>query len=95
LRAEAVDVIVVAIDAHDARAVNRGVEDLGGLEVRGNEDASVEALLRGLRSDGVSEITVEEQPTVVKLKRRAAESAVATTRSLKEREGKQTASFLK
>src|SRR5881397_1888602 len=38
---------------------------------------------------------VEEQPTVSRPKRRAAVRAVATTRSLKEREGKQTASFLR
>src|SRR5437879_12455008 len=37
---------------------------------------------------------VELQPTVWKPNRRAATSAVATTRSLKESEGKQTASFL-
>src|SRR5260370_30187412 len=38
---------------------------------------------------------VEEQPTVSRPKRRAAVRAVATTRSLKEREGKHTASFLR
>src|SRR5215470_18569206 len=38
---------------------------------------------------------VDEQPTVLNSNRRAAASAVATTRSLKDREGKQTASFLK
>src|SRR5437762_6462744 len=43
----------------------------------------------------LARLPVEEQPTVVKLKRRAAASAVATTRSLKESEGKHTASFLK
>src|SRR5437764_13662782 len=43
----------------------------------------------------LAKLPVEEQPTVVKLKRRAAASAVATTRSLKESEGKHTASFLK
>src|SRR5215831_10890015 len=37
---------------------------------------------------------VDEQPTVLKPNRRAAASAVPTTRSLNEREGKQTASFL-
>src|SRR5215467_11329348 len=37
---------------------------------------------------------VDEQPTVLNPNRRAAASAVPTTRSLKEREGKQTASFL-
>src|SRR5215813_8233688 len=40
-------------------------------------------------------LPVDEQPTVLKPKRPAAASAVATTRSLKDREGKQTASFLK
>src|SRR5258705_9471936 len=39
-------------------------------------------------------LPVELQPTVWKPKRRAAASAVATTRSLKENERKQTASFL-
>ena len=56
LRAEAIDVIVVAVDAHDARAVDGGVEHFGGLEVGGDEDAGVETLLRGLRGDGVGEI---------------------------------------
>src|ERR1700722_7704765 len=36
---------------------------------------------------------VEEQPTVSNPNRRAAASAVATTRSLNDKEGKQTASF--
>src|SRR6266404_3569153 len=38
---------------------------------------------------------VDEQPTVWNPNLRAAASAVATTRSLNESEGKQTASFLK
>jgi hypothetical protein len=38
---------------------------------------------------------VDEQPTVLKPNLPAAASAVATTRSLKESEGKHTASFLK
>src|SRR5574340_1091920 len=40
-------------------------------------------------------LPVDEQPTVSKPKRFAAASAVATTRSLNDREGKHTASFLK
>src|SRR2546429_1432754 len=48
--------IVVAVDANDARAIDRRVEHLGRLEVRGNEDTRVEALLRGLRGDGVGQI---------------------------------------
>src|SRR5713226_6082200 len=43
----------------------------------------------------LARLPVEEQPTVAKPKRRAAARAVATTRSLKEREGKQTASLLR
>src|SRR5437879_12316492 len=43
----------------------------------------------------LARLPVEEQPTVSKPKRRAAVSAVPTTRSLNDREGKQTASFLK
>src|SRR5260370_478284 len=49
-------VIVVAVDAHDARAIDRGVEHLSGLQVGRNEDASVEALLRGLCRNGVGKI---------------------------------------
>ena len=56
MRTEAIDVIVVAVDAHDARAIDGGVEHLGRLEVGGNEDASAKALLCSLRGDGVGEI---------------------------------------
>src|SRR6266481_2010913 len=56
LRAKAIDVIIVAVDAHDARSVNRGVEHLGGLEVGRNEHAGVEALLRRLRGDSVGKV---------------------------------------
>src|SRR6266852_2463798 len=40
-------------------------------------------------------LPVEEQPTVENSNRRAAARAVPTTRSLNEREGKHTASFLR
>src|ERR1700730_13449152 len=43
----------------------------------------------------LARLPVEEQPTVWNPKRRAATNAVATTRSLKESDGKHTASFLK
>src|SRR5260370_10940261 len=49
----------------------------------------------GCAATALGRLPVEEHPTVWKPKRRAAASAVATTRSLKEREGKQTASFLR
>src|SRR5713101_5677964 len=48
--------VVVAVDAHDARAVDRGVEHLGGLQVGGNENTGVETLLSGLRGDSVGKI---------------------------------------
>src|SRR5579859_2550275 len=41
----------------------------------------------------LARLPVEEQPTVSNPKRRAAARAVATTRSLNDSEGKQTASF--
>ncbi len=51
LGAEAIDVIVVAVDADQARAVDKGVEDLGGLEISGDEDGGLEAQACGLRGD--------------------------------------------
>src|SRR5438034_11552628 len=57
LRAQTVYVIVVPVDAHDARAVDGGVENFRRLEVSGDEYAGVKSLLGGLRSDGVGEIT--------------------------------------
>src|ERR1700693_6406678 len=43
----------------------------------------------------LARLPVEEQPTVSNPNRLAAARAVATTRSLKDKEGKHTASFLK
>ena len=48
--------VVVAVDADEAGAVDQRVEDLGGLEVGGNEDAGLEAEARGLGGDGVGEV---------------------------------------
>src|SRR6185437_5037157 len=41
LTAEAVDVVVVAVDADEAGAVDLSVENLGGFEFRRNEDAGL------------------------------------------------------
>ncbi len=54
--AEAVDVVVVAVDADEAGTVDQRVEDLGGLEIGGNEDGGLEAEARGLGGDGVGEV---------------------------------------
>src|SRR5262249_37474899 len=56
LRAQAVDVVVVAVDADDAAAVNGGVQHFGGLEIRREEDGGVEALLRALGGNGIGEV---------------------------------------
>ena len=56
LGAETVDVIVVAVDANEAGAVDLGVENLCGLEVGGDEDGGLEAEAGGLRGDGVGEV---------------------------------------
>ena len=55
-RGEAVDVVVVAVDADEARTIDQGVEDLGGLQVCGHQDAGLEAKARGLGSDRIGEI---------------------------------------
>jgi hypothetical protein len=54
--AEAVDVVVVAVDADETRTVDEGVEDLGGLEVGGDEDGGLQAEARGLSGDRVREV---------------------------------------
>jgi hypothetical protein len=56
LGAEAVDVVVVAVDADETRTVDLGVEDLCRLEVGGDEDAGLEAETGGLCGDRVGEV---------------------------------------
>src|SRR5437016_13592320 len=55
LRAQAIHMIVVPVNAHDARAVDGGIENFRGLQVGGNEDAGVESFLRGLSCNGVGQ----------------------------------------
>jgi len=87
-------VIVVTVDADDTRAVNGSVQNFCGFKIGGDKDTSVETLLGGLRGDGVGQIAGGRAADSLNSKRRAAARAVATTRSLKESDGKQTASFL-
>ncbi len=56
LRAEAVDVVVVAVDADQTGAVDARCEQLLGLEVGGDEDVGVEAGGRGVCGDGIGEV---------------------------------------
>ena len=55
-RGEAVDVVVVAVDADEARAIDERVENLRGLEIGGHQDAGLQSEARGLRGDGVREV---------------------------------------
>src|ERR1700730_8655668 len=56
MAAETAEVVVVAVDADEARAVDEGVEDLGGLEFGGHEDAGLEAEAGGLRGHGGGQV---------------------------------------
>ena len=56
LRAEAVDLVVVALDAHHVRAVHERVEHLALLQVGGNEDVGVEAGGGGIGGHRVGKI---------------------------------------
>ena len=94
LRAETIDVVVVAVDADQRRAVNLGVENLRRLEIGGDEDVGLEAEARGVRGNGVGQVAGRRAADGVKSKRCALASATATTRSLKLSVGRQTASFL-
>ena len=56
LGAEPVDVVVVAVDRHQVRAVDAGGEDLLLLEVGGHEDVGLEPGGGRVRRDGVGEV---------------------------------------
>src|SRR5512136_1602714 len=75
LRAKAIHMVIVAGDANDPGAVNFGSQDLGRLEIRGDEDAGFEAAARGLRRYGVSQVagggaTYNLEPEVARLRQR-------------------------
>ena len=85
LGAEAVDVVVVALDADQLAAVDRGHDDLARLQVVRDEHAGARSPARAAAAPTApARLPVEEQERVVKPKARAASTAMATTRSLKE-----------
>ena len=86
--------VVVAVDADDARTVNGGVENLCGLKVCGDEYTGVDALLSTLCGDGIRQIAGRRATDSAKSKFFRSGKSGATTRSLNDSEGKQTASFL-
>ena len=49
--------VIIALDADDAGAVDGGVQNFGGFEVGGDKDAGVETLLSGLGGYSVGEIS--------------------------------------
>ena len=56
LRAQPIDVVVGPFDADDARAVDAGAEDLGRLEVVGDQDHGGQASGGGLGGGGVGQV---------------------------------------
>ena len=93
LRREPVDVVVVALHGHQRAAVHRGGDDLGALEVLGDEDHGLHAGAGAGRGDRVGEVAGRGAREDVAPNSRAADSATATTRSLKECVGLPESSF--
>ncbi len=62
LAAQPVDLVVIPRDTDEARAVDGRAEDLGGLEILGNEDAGVEPVAHPLRGDGVRQVAGGRAP---------------------------------
>ena len=56
LRAQAVDVVVVAVDGNDVAAVDRRGDDLALFEVGGDEHVRAQPGVRGVRGDRVGEV---------------------------------------
>ena len=85
LRAQAVDVVVVAVDGDDVAAVDRGGEDLPGLEVGRDEHEAGQAGARGRgAATALARLPVDAHAAVLKPNSSALPSATATTRSLNE-----------
>ena len=53
LRAEAIHVIVAAVDAHDFGAEHLGAKNFCGLEIGGNEDPGLQSFASRLRRNRV------------------------------------------
>ena len=56
LRAEAIDLIVTAGDAHQLSSVNLGAEHLGRLKIGRNKDPGLEPFSRSLSGHGIGQI---------------------------------------
>ena len=86
--------VVVAVDADEARAVDQRVEDFGGLEIGGHEDAGFEAKARGLCGDRVGEVAGGGAADGVEAEVARVGEGDGDDAVLEASVGKQTASFL-
>src|SRR5260370_26909759 len=68
LRAETVYVVVIAVNANDARAVDLSAQYLGRFEIGGNEDAGLEASACRLCRDRVGQVAGRRATHHVKAK---------------------------
>ena len=86
LRAESVDLIVVPGDAHDFRAEHIRAKNLRGLEVGWNKDPGLQPFARGVRGDGVGQVSGRGarhgvEPKLFRLRQRDGDHAVFKTQS--------------
>src|SRR5207249_10759301 len=56
LAAEAIDIVIVAVDRDQRRLIDRGADDLARLEIGRDEDAGAQAGLGGVRRDRAGEV---------------------------------------
>ncbi len=94
LRAEAVDLVVGATHLDDLGPVDAGAENLGALQVGGDEDVALQPGGGGVGGDAVGQVAGRGTADGGKAEFAALLSATATTRSLNDSVGKLTASFL-
>src|SRR6059058_565077 len=94
LRAEAVYLVVAPRNAHQLRAKYLRADDFGGFEIGGMKIQERNPLRAACAATEFAKFPVEEQETTSNPNSRACARATATTRSLKLKVGRQTASFL-
>jgi hypothetical protein len=84
LGAQAVDVVVVAVDRDEVRAVDAGREDLLLLEVGRDEDVGLQAERGGVRGDRVGQVARRGAGDDLEAELAGRAIATETTRSLNE-----------
>jgi len=96
LRAQAINLVVASKDAYQLRSKNLCAQNLRRLKIGGNmKITALNPLRAACAATEFARFPVDEQETVLNPNSRAWAKATATTRSLKLREGWQTASFFK